>query len=64
MNFKSAKDAFRYYAVAGCASDEQIEILLDNVIAELSEDELEEFERQVSPEIERGVFLSPPPMFV
>ena len=64
MKFKTAKDTFRYYAVGGFDSEEQMESVLKNVIDELGVDAFEEYELEIMPEVERGLFLSPPPVII
>ena len=64
MKFANAKDTFRYYAVSGFDSEKQMETVLQNVMDELGVDGFEEYELEIMPEMERGVFLSPPPRII
>ena len=64
MKFANAKDTFRFHAVTGFESDEQLEELMGNAIDELGVDGFEEFETEVLKEMRLGVFLSPPPQYV
>lgn len=64
MKFANAKDTFRYYAVSGFDSEQQMHTVLQDVIEELGVDAFEEYELEIMPEMERGVFLTVPPRIV
>ena len=64
MNFGTAKDAYRYYAVSGFEDEEQREFLYLFTLNELGAYGFMDFLDEIAEEIKAGVFLSPPPKFV
>ena len=64
MNFDTAKDAYRYYSVTGFDSADHKEFLYLSTLNELGAYGFMDFEEELAKEVDRGMFLSPPPKFV
>lgn len=64
MKFESAAEIYRYYAVSGFESEEQKDSMRSLALLELGETEFNEFEKQIATEVDLGLFLSTPPLFV
>lgn len=63
MNFATAKEAYRYFAVNGFTSQGQRDGIYQCALLELGPIDFMNFVAEIQPEIERGVFLTAPPAF-
>ena len=64
MKFTNTKDAYRYFAVSGFTDDYQRLDLEMCLFDEVGKEGLIQFQKEIEPEVERGLFLSKPPMII